>query len=88
MSCGVRLLIMSFSEAAVRWRNGWIIFDDFKWTYGSKNGLREATDGITHRQLSKDEQEIPQIRELFELLVKQHPNYGDLRLLEDEDHER
>ena len=66
-------------------KNGWIIFDDYKWSYGSKNGLREATDGITHRQLSKDEQEIPQIREVFELLVKQHPNYGDLRLLEDDD---
>jgi len=32
--------------------------------------------------LSKDEQEIPQIREVFELLVKQHPHYGNLLKLD------
>lgn len=65
-------------------KNGWIIFDDYKWSYASANDRRDSTDGITHRHLSKDEQEIPQIREVFELLVKQHPNYGDLMLLGDE----
>ncbi|QQS55644.1 MAG: class I SAM-dependent methyltransferase [Candidatus Competibacteraceae bacterium] len=62
--------------------NGWIIFDDYLWTYAAANYQRDATDGITHRSLSKDEQEIPHIREIFELLVKQHPNYGNLILLE------
>lgn len=64
-------------------KNGWIIFDDYNWTYGDANKRRDITDGITHRNLSVEEQEIPQIREVFELLVKQHPHYGKLILLAD-----
>lgn len=60
--------------------NGWIIFDDYLWTYSKANSRRDATDGITHRSLSLDEQETPHIREIFELLVKQHPHYGNLLL--------
>ncbi|MCZ6860777.1 MAG: class I SAM-dependent methyltransferase [Alphaproteobacteria bacterium] len=61
-------------------KNSWIIFDDYDWTYTSADKLRNSTDGITHRSLSKDEQEIPHIREIFELLVKQHPHYGEFLL--------
>lgn len=63
-------------------KNGWLIFDDYNWTYASANTRRESTDGITHRSLSKDEKETPHIREIFELLVKQHPNYGKLLMLD------
>jgi predicted O-methyltransferase YrrM len=73
-----------FADKLLR-KNGWIIFDDYKWSYASRSDRRDSTDGITHRHLSKDEQEIPQIRDVFELLVKQHPNYGDLRLFADDD---
>jgi len=66
-------------------KDGWIIFDDYNWTYASANGRRDSTDGITHRSLSNDEQETPHIREVFELLVKQHPGYGKLLLLEGQD---
>ena len=62
-------------------KNSWIIFDDYYWTYASADKRRNSTDGITHRSLSKDEQEIPHIREVFELLVKQHPHYGNFLLL-------
>lgn len=54
--------------------NGWIIFDDYYWTYGPQ---KEVTDGITHRKLSETEQNTPQIKEVFELLVKQHPHYAE-----------
>ncbi len=54
--------------------NGWIIFDDYLWTYGPN---RVITDGITHRKLSEAERNTPQIKEVFELLVKQHPHYSD-----------
>ena len=57
--------------------NGWIIFDDYSWTYAWADTKREATDGISHRKLSEDERNIPHIKEVFELLVKQHPNYSD-----------
>jgi len=66
-------------------KNGWIIFDDYNWTYGKANTLRESTDGITHRTLSAEEKEIPHVKELFELLVKQHPDYGNFVLLADGD---
>jgi predicted O-methyltransferase YrrM len=56
--------------------NGWMIFDDYEWTYAAANSKREVTDGITHRSLSEDERVIPHVREIFELLVKQHPNYS------------
>jgi predicted O-methyltransferase YrrM len=63
-------------------RNGWIIFDDFNWTYAWADKRRDSTDGITHRSLSRDEQEIPHIREVFELLVKQHPHYGNFLIID------
>ncbi|NJK63975.1 MAG: class I SAM-dependent methyltransferase [Synechococcaceae cyanobacterium SM2_3_1] len=66
-------------------KNGWIIFDDYNWTYASADNKRDSTDGITHRSLSQAEQEIPHIREIFELLVKQHPHYGNLLVLEGDD---
>lgn len=66
-------------------KNAWIVFDDYNWTYASVDSRRDSTDGITHRSLSKDEQEIPHIREVFELLVKQHPHYGNLLMLYEDD---
>jgi predicted O-methyltransferase YrrM len=54
---------------------GWIIFDDYGWTYAGQ--AREATDGITHRALSDAERRTPQIREVFELLVVPHGNYSE-----------
>jgi predicted O-methyltransferase YrrM len=66
-------------------KNGWIIFDDYNWTYAAADKNRDSTDGITHRSISKDELVIPQIREVFELLVKQHPNYGRLIILDGDD---
>ena len=58
--------------------NGWIIFDDLIWTYRGANNSRTVTDGITHRTLSESELNTPHIKEIFELLVKQHTNYSEL----------
>lgn len=65
--------------------NGWIIWDDYRWTYSSANKRREVTDGITHRSLSKDEIKTPHIKAIFELLVMQHPNYSNFIIKEDTD---
>jgi len=62
--------------------NGYIIFDDYLWTYAAADNSRDVTDGISHRSLSEEERVTPQIREVFELLVKQHPNYGNLQVIE------
>ncbi|MFH1184749.1 MAG: class I SAM-dependent methyltransferase [Chloroflexota bacterium] len=63
-------------------KNGWLIFDDYNWTYACADQRRDATDGITHRSLSTAERETPHVREIFELLVRQHPHYGTLMLLD------
>ncbi len=56
---------------------GWIIFDDYGWTYAGAGVSRDATDGITHRSLSEEERTTPQIREVFELLVVPHQSYSN-----------
>jgi predicted O-methyltransferase YrrM len=62
---------------------GWIIFDDFAWTYAEADTRRTETDGITHRLLSEEERKTPHVKEIFELLVKQHPAYSTLAVYPD-----
>ena len=64
---------------------GWIVFDDYAWTYAEADARREATDGVTHRLLSEAERTTPHIREIFELLVMGHPRYGEFKLQPDVD---
>jgi predicted O-methyltransferase YrrM len=53
---------------------GWIIFDDLDWTYASSPTLKD-TENV--RTMPSDERETPQIRKVYELLVKHHSSYGD-----------
>lgn len=64
-------------------QGGWLVFDDYYWTYADADLQRSATDGISHRLLSDEERRTPHVREIFELLVKQHPGYSDLALYPD-----
>jgi predicted O-methyltransferase YrrM len=66
-------------------RDGKIIFDDYNWTYDSADQIRDTTDGITHRHLSQEERVSSHVKEIFELLVKQHPNYGLFENIDDGD---
>ena len=65
--------------------NGWVIFDDYEWTYANAATKRESTDGITHRSLSVEEFNTPQIKEIFHLLVLQHPEYSNFKIAIDGD---
>lgn len=65
--------------------NGWIIWDDYLWTYADADLKRDETDGIIHKSLSEEERQIPHIKEIFHLLVMQHPNYGNFIIQEDSD---
>jgi predicted O-methyltransferase YrrM len=65
--------------------NGWIIFDDYEWTYANAATKRESTDGITHRSLSDEELNTPQIKDVFHLLVMQHPDYSNFKIAVDGD---
>ncbi|XZE53343.1 class I SAM-dependent methyltransferase [Planctomycetaceae bacterium SH139] len=69
-----------FADKLLR-KDGWMIFDDYEWTYASVDRESDATDGISHHSLSEDEMKTPQISEVFRLLVKQHPHYGTLKVL-------
>lgn len=62
-------------------KDGWIIFDDYIWTYaGAEREGSLVTDGIAHRSLSKSEIETPHVRDIFQLLVIQHPDYGNFKI--------
>ena len=56
---------------------GWLIFDDLDWTYDTSPALR-GTDQV--KAMPEDERQTPQVRKVYDLLVKTHPNYGDFRV--------
>jgi predicted O-methyltransferase YrrM len=56
--------------------NGWIIFDDLNWTYDGSPALGH-TDKV--QQMPEDERTTPQVRRVYDLLVKTHPNYHNFR---------
>lgn len=58
-------------------QNGWIIWDDYSWTYAQANVRRDSTDGIKHNSMDLVEQKTPHIKDVFHLLVMQHPNYSN-----------
>jgi predicted O-methyltransferase YrrM len=56
--------------------NGWIIFDDLNWTYDGSPALAH-TDKV--QQMPEDERTTPQVRRVYDLLVKTHPHYHNFR---------
>ena len=55
---------------------GWIIFDDLDWTYATSPSLRDIEQ---IQSIPLEERETPQIRKVYELLVKPHPHYNNFR---------
>ncbi len=53
---------------------GWVLFDDLDWTY-SEMVPREGSIPGWLAQKSAEELETAQVRKVWELLVKTHPNY-------------
>lgn len=62
-------------------KNGFIIFDDYKWTYQEYS--KSVLDGIAIRDMSQDQINSPNIKLIFELLVMQHTNYSNFVVDED-----
>jgi predicted O-methyltransferase YrrM len=56
---------------------GWIIFDDINWTYAESPSMRDLDEVMA---MPVDERTTPQVRKVYDLLVKQHPSYGNFRL--------
>jgi predicted O-methyltransferase YrrM len=59
---------------------GLIIFDDLDWTYESSPALRN-TERV--RLMPQEEKSTPQVRKIYELLVKPHPAYGEFMVKDD-----
>ncbi len=55
---------------------GWLLFDDLFWTIGSSEFAQEEWAA----KLSAAEREQPHILKVYDVLVKQHPGYGDFRI--------
>lgn len=74
------------SEKLLR-KNGWILFDDLKYTYSRmiEHDGRSATAGVSHYEMSKDEIEEPHVGLIFELLVCDHERFGEIRYSQDGD---
>jgi predicted O-methyltransferase YrrM len=58
----------------------WLLFDDYYWTYGKSPSLKKTK---FVKAMAEDEKTMPQIKQVFELLVRQHQNYTDLKLFDD-----
>ncbi|GAB5546420.1 MAG: hypothetical protein SangKO_061800 [Sandaracinaceae bacterium] len=62
-----------------------LLFDDYGWTYEAHQldtGYGD-TDDIQHSELTSEQRAEPQIKAVFELLVMQHPSYGEFRVQDD-----
>lgn len=53
---------------------GLVVFDDLDWTYDTSPTLRK-TDRV--KNMPEEERQTPQIRKVYELLVKKDPRYGE-----------
>lgn len=53
---------------------GLVVFDDLDWTYDTSPVLRK-TDRV--KNMPDEERQTPQIRKVYELLVKKDPRYGE-----------
>jgi predicted O-methyltransferase YrrM len=54
---------------------GWVLFDDLDWTIATSQGLQNAAWA---QQLPEEQRTTPQVRKVFELLVKTHPGYDNV----------
>ncbi|GAB3680703.1 class I SAM-dependent methyltransferase [Salinisphaera aquimarina] len=60
---------------------GWILFDDYNWRYADAVAKgKDASDGVSARELSPDQVEEPNVAAIFHLLVSQHPDYSNFRV--------
>lgn len=64
---------------------GWLLFDDYGWTYDAWASGRqtEDCDGVAISSLSPEERSQAHIERIFRLLVIPHPDYGDFRIEND-----
>src|SRR5271170_7945542 len=55
--------------------NGWVVFDDLQFTFRESSNR----DRSWVKRMPEEEQVVPQVQRVFELLVESHPNFGSFR---------
>ena len=53
---------------------GWIVLDDLNWSHSASPALAAKSSS-----LPEEERSTPQVRKVWELLVRRHPSYSDFR---------
>jgi predicted O-methyltransferase YrrM len=62
---------------------GWLLLDDLDWRYADRARRRGRHYTVKLDQLSEPEREEPHLRAVFDLLVRPHPAFSEMRI-EDE----
>lgn len=57
---------------------GWLLFDDIYWKYAEST----VRDEDWVRAMPEEERETAQVEQVFRLLVEQHPNYANCRVVD------
>src|SRR5919204_5129553 len=57
---------------------GWLLLDDLDWTFRLSRGQMLYWVGLAH--LSESELKEPHMRKVFDLLVRQHPSFGEFKI--------
>jgi len=58
---------------------GWMVLDDLYWTYASSPALKGSEEV---RRMPPDEQTTQQVKQIYDLLIKTHPDYHNFRVEE------
>lgn len=65
-------------------QGGLLLIDDLSWTYDiHEANTGKRSDGYVFSTLSAEERAISQSREVFDLLISQHPSYGNFEIVDD-----
>jgi predicted O-methyltransferase YrrM len=59
---------------------GWLLLDDLDWRYSDHASRRRKHYFVRLDQLSQSELEQPHLRAVFDLLIRPHPSFTELRI--------
>ena len=59
---------------------GWVVFDDINWTFAKSPGQKDS-DFV--KNMPDEEKNTPQVKLIFDLLVKRNPNYCNFAIIND-----
>ena len=63
-------------------KDGWIVFDDYMWNnHKVEEEIKDIPD-FDPSKFSEDQNTIPNVKEVFQKLVMQHPNYSNFNIMD------